>query len=359
MNNITFKKVGFEQKDVIFSWLAESYIREFWDNTQDHKDDIINFIEGRKSPSSYCDGKYVYWIAYCDGEPYAMIMTIQETHKDDIGETKLVYLSKTGHSYGLDFMIGNSKYLGKGYGAETLVKFISFFRSNFDEKADTFLIDPAANNPRAKHVYQKAGFQYVADFIMCGDCSGAGNLHHLLIKKFKPKVNIQKATINEYPVVQNMARFYVYDLSKECGHISAEWRIPQDGLYESYDMKKYFVEEDHKAYMIKIYDQIAGFVLLNRNVIDRDNNWNMGEFFVLGQYQKQGVGKIAAYTIWSMHPGKWEVSVIPENLLAIKYWERVISSYAGKNFTKALKLINFDKDQPKRVIFSFDNIDKK
>ena len=30
--------------------------------------------------------------------------------------------------------------------------------------ADTFFIDPDENNPRAKHVYAKAGFEHVGDY---------------------------------------------------------------------------------------------------------------------------------------------------------------------------------------------------
>ena len=115
-------------------------------------------MEGRKTPSSYCNGKYVYWIASCDSAPYAMLMTIQETCKDDIGKLKLSHLSKTGHSYSIDYMIGNTQYFGKGYEARTLIEFVDFLRNSFDEKADTFLIDPASDNPKAKHVYEKAGF---------------------------------------------------------------------------------------------------------------------------------------------------------------------------------------------------------
>lgn len=184
MDEITFKKISSSDKEIIFSWLAEPHVQEFWDNTQGHRDDILNFISGRETPSSYCDGKYVYWIAFADGEPYAMLMTIQETEEDDIGELKLSHLSKTGYTYGLDYMIGNTRYLGQGYGARTLIEFLNFFRQNFDAKADTFLIDPAVDNPRAKHVYEKAGFKHVDDFIMGGEVSGSGKLHHLLIKIF-------------------------------------------------------------------------------------------------------------------------------------------------------------------------------
>lgn len=50
-------------------------------------------------------------------EAFALLMTIQETCQDNIGAPKLKHLSKMGHTYGLDYMIGNKNYLGKGYGA--------------------------------------------------------------------------------------------------------------------------------------------------------------------------------------------------------------------------------------------------
>lgn len=354
-DNITFEKVTNIHKEIIFSWLAESHAQQFWDNTQEHKDDIINFINGRVKPSNYCDGKYLYWIATAFDKPYAMLMTIQETILDDIGDLKHAHLSRTGHTYGIDFMIGNPDYLGKGYGAKTLVEFMNYFRSTFDNKADVFLIDPAKDNPRAKHVYEKAGFAYIDDFVMAGDCSGAGKLHHLLIKKYLPKVEIEPVDISAHSMIQNMARFYLYDLSKECGHISRDWRLPQDGLYENFNLKNYFEDADRKAYLIKVYHEVAGFILLNRAVSESTSDWNMGEFFILGRFQGHGVGKVAAERIWQLHPGKWEVSVIPENYSAISFWDNIISQFSNDNFKRELKLIDFDKDQPKRIIFYFNS----
>ena len=105
-------------------------------------------------------------------------MTICKTIKNDIGELKLSHLSKTGHTYGLDYMIDSIEHIGKEYGTKTLIEFIDFFRDSFDKKADTFLIDPASDNPRAKGVYKKAGFKHVADFVMGGNVSGSGKPHH-------------------------------------------------------------------------------------------------------------------------------------------------------------------------------------
>ena len=77
------------------------------------------------------------------------------------------------------------------------------------------------------------------------------------------ELKIISATMNDYPVIQNMARFYVYDMSRYCGFISDDWQIPADGLYESFDFKEYFELEDRKAFMLKVGDELSGFVLSN------------------------------------------------------------------------------------------------
>ena len=351
---IKFEKVTGAHLDTIFRWLAEPHIMEFWDNTEAHKDDIVNFAEGRKTPSSYANGQYVYWIASLEDEPFAMLMTIQETHKEDIGEEKLKRLSKTGHTYGLDYMIGNSKFFGKGYGYQTLSDFIDYFREFFDPKADAFIIDPASDNPKAKHVYMKAGFKHMCDFMMEGDVSGAGKLHHLLIKKFEPKISIIKATLNDYPCIQNMARFYVYDLSRDCGSISSDWAIPENGLYECFDFKNYFEELSRKAYLVKVYDETAGFVLLNQATEDATNIWNIGEFFIIAKVQGGGIATCVAKEIWNIHPGKWEVSVIPNNKSALNFWEKAISEFTSGTFNKQIKEVTYDEHCPRRIIFEFD-----
>ena len=168
-------------------------------------------------------------------------------------------------------------------------------------------------------------------------------------------MTLEPASVNDYQMIKNIARFYIYDLSKECGHISDDWCLPQDGLFESFDFKNYFEENTRKAYLVKVYNDVAGFIFLNQAVTCKDSDWNIGEFFILDRYQRHGVGKIAAKKIWQLHPGKWEVSVIPENNSALKFWENTISKFTTNVFEKETKLIDFDKDQPKRIIFRFDS----
>jgi predicted acetyltransferase len=169
-----------------------------------------------------------------------------------------------------------------------------------------------------------------------------------------PTVTLKAAAFCDYPMVQNMARFYVYDLSKECGHLSKDWDLPADGLFESFDFKLYFTESTRQVYVITVDGSTAGFVLLHQDTIDPSNDWSMGEFFVLGRYQKQGIGQQVATQVWRLHPGKWEIAVIPENGSARRFWEKSIADFTQHRFTKETKEINFDKDQPQKIVFAFD-----
>lgn len=351
---LSFEKISLQHIDIIFDWLAEPFVQEFWDNTQGHKDDILNFVNGRKEPSNYCDGKYVYWMARCDGQPFAMFMTIQETAADHIDDIKLNHLSKTGHTYGIDYMIGNKNYFGKGYGARTLSEFLDFFRKDFDVLADTFLIDPASDNPRAKKVYMKAGFEHIGDFVMSGDTSGAGKPHHLLIKHFAPSIRLLPATLADYPIIQNMARFYVYERTAFMG-----WACPENGLFECIDFKHYFENDDEKAFLIRVSDEIAGFVLLDKVQLLEPVDWNMGEFFILAKFQGKGLANIVAQEIFQKHPGKWSIAVMPDNIKAVKFWLKIISEVSKGDYTEIFKTENelksAENPEPYAMnVFTFD-----
>lgn len=181
--SIPFQKLTVKHVEHVFCWLKEPFVQEFWDNSVAFKDDILNFVQGRITQSNYAGGQYVYWLAFFGEEPFALIMTILETTTSDINPEKISCLSPTGNSYSLDFMIGNRNFVGKGLGAPTLEAFIAFFKKEVDHLASTFLIDPDCANSKAVHVFAKAGFTKICEFVMQGDCSGQGKLHCLMIKK--------------------------------------------------------------------------------------------------------------------------------------------------------------------------------
>jgi len=185
--NITFKKAKLAHKDVIFEWLEEPHMKEFWDNSQKHKDDILNFINRNKKPY---EGIFTYWIGSINNDPFCFILTSQmRAEQKDIPELHRAHLSKTGNTITIDFGIGNKKHLGKGLAAPTLEKLTQFIKEEVDPKVDTFIIDPNENNPRAIHVYNKAGFKHVGEYVV-EKGTFKGQISKLMVKKYhEPRSN--------------------------------------------------------------------------------------------------------------------------------------------------------------------------
>ncbi len=179
--NIHFEKANMSHLDIIFGWLAEPHIMEFWDNSQEHKDDILNFIQGK--PQTYFSGTTEYWIGFIDNQPYAFVLSnILKKDHENLSNAHLANISETGHTIALDFGIGNKEYLGRGLAASTLSEFMIFYKKDIDPKADTFFIDPDENNPRAKHVYIKAGFTKVGQY-QATQGAFIGHNSDLMVKK--------------------------------------------------------------------------------------------------------------------------------------------------------------------------------
>lgn len=171
------------------------------------------------------------------------------------------------------------------------------------------------------------------------------------IKELQSALKIETATLDDYPIIQNMARFYVYELSRDCGFISDDWALPSDGLYESFDFKNYFEEPTRKAFLIKVGNELAGFVLLNQAGIYPDTVWNMGEFFITAKFQGKGLGFLVSSELWNMYPGLWEVSVIPENKPALNFWRKTISKITMGNFQEEVKTVNYRSTSASTSLF--------
>ncbi|KTD74952.1 GNAT family N-acetyltransferase [Legionella waltersii] len=174
------------------------------------------------------------------------------------------------------------------------------------------------------------------------------------IKELQASLNLVATTLDDYPILQNMARFYVYDLSRDCGFTSEDWACPSDGLYESFDFKTYFEDPTRKAYFIKVGNELAGFALLNQEGHYPNTDWNMGEFFILAKFQRKGIANLAAAELWKRHPGVWEVSVIPENTRGLFFWEKSISRFTAHDYQEEVKTVKYDTKPVKRIIFRFD-----
>jgi RimJ/RimL family protein N-acetyltransferase len=87
----------------------------------------------------------------------------------------------------------------------------------------------------------------------------------------------------------------------------------------------------------KVGDEVAGFVLINQLEVMPEVDWNMGEFFIVGKYQRSGLGRAVATQVFAQFPGQWSVGAIPENSRALGFWRQIIGHHTQGQFTQTLK----------------------
>jgi [ribosomal protein S5]-alanine N-acetyltransferase len=167
------------------------------------------------------------------------------------------------------------------------------------------------------------------------------------------KIELVPASIGDYPIIQNMGRFYVYDMSEYMGS-EPGWEIPEDGLYECIDFKKYWETKDTYPFLICYANELAGFVIVDKKGSEAQIDFNMAQFFILRKFKGKGVGRYVAHQCFDRFRGLWEVMVMPGNEGAYRFWRSTIKHYCGDNFTEYTRdIAHFNNNR--KNIFSFDS----
>ena len=149
-----FEELRKDQEEMVKEWLAQDYVAEFWNG--------VGLENTLKSISRFVNGKetiFTLWIAYDEKTPFAYLMTSTIDPKKD--QPHGTYMKPGSSAISLDLLIGNQDYLGKGLSHKMIQEFLLH---KFGEMSDVF-IDPGTNNPKAIHVYEKAGFVKREEFI--------------------------------------------------------------------------------------------------------------------------------------------------------------------------------------------------
>lgn len=163
LNQFNFKPVDKKHRSLVHRWLLEPHVAEWFygkglENTFKHLDE---FLEGSSESQ--------YWIGYDKEIPFAFFIT---SFVDKPNDLLTQYCIKEGQAITLDLLIGETTYLGKGL-AHVLIQ--EFILNQFPDATEV-LIDPEASNTKAIHVYKKAGFTILKEFIP----SHSPNLHYMM-----------------------------------------------------------------------------------------------------------------------------------------------------------------------------------
>jgi predicted acetyltransferase len=98
--------------------------------------------------------------------------------------------------------------------------------------------------------------------------------------------------------------------------------IRADALYTYDELVDYCDRNARAAFLFMDSDNATpvGFAMAMR---DPSDCWHVEEFFVLAGARRRGVGRIAAEALFAARPGRWTLTVRPENPGALRFWRAV------------------------------------
>lgn len=266
-----------------------------------------------------------------------------------VGRAGMIYLelNDTQPEIEVGYML-HKQYWKKGYATELAKAFIQWGFNHFSLEKIVAVINP--KNDASRRVLERCGMSYM----------GMANHYDQTVAKYEIRnqriddsnIKLTPATLNEHPILQNMGRFYVYDMSEYVGH-EAGWEIPQDGLYECIDFKKYWSTPNAFPFLIRYKNELAGFVIVDKKGSDAEIDYNMAQFFILRKFKGKGLGSYVAHQCFDTFRGKWEVMVIPGNEGAYRFWRSTIQRYCENQFIEYTKDIAHFNNSRKNI-FQFD-----
>ncbi|WP_271853813.1 GNAT family N-acetyltransferase [Planococcus maritimus] len=146
------------------------------------------------------------------------------------------------------------------------------------------------------------------------------------------KLEIFQPTIIQKHVLQNLMELYQYDFSE---FESAD--VNENGLYGYKYLDYYWTIPTHLPFLIEVDGNLAGFALV-REIASEDSSCSsylkICEFFIMKKYRKEGIGKQAAFHIFDLFQGVWEVAELETNLPAQKFWRKTISEYTNNEYVE-------------------------
>jgi predicted acetyltransferase len=133
------------------------------------------------------------------------------------------------------------------------------------------------------------------------------------------QVSLRAASIADLARIENMMEFYNYDFS--------EWypiAISETGLFALRPKTEYWARPGVKPFIMRVGAELAGFAVVDDEVIDAEAEYNLGYFFVARRHRRAGVGRKAAELLFARFSGNWELYHLVQNTTAGAFWKSVL-----------------------------------
>jgi len=144
-HNITFKPLKEKDMSRFFAWVKKPHIAKWWKS-----DTYEKFIE-KYRPKTAVQNHVFPFIMYINEKPIGYIQYYLADKVDNGFWTKTH--GQTAGTVGIDIIIGETDYIGKGFGPLFMKKFIE--KINKETKTSKIIVDPDVTNIAAIRCYEK------------------------------------------------------------------------------------------------------------------------------------------------------------------------------------------------------------
>lgn len=159
------------------------------------------------------------------------------------------------------------------------------------------------------------------------------------------QIQVFEAKDQDRLIVRNMFLFYFHHLAQwdEGLAINAYglpvWKAfgdPTPRTLEEAVTYNWWIRDECRLFLFWVDDYPAGFAIVNAQAknLPADVDADMLDFFLASKYRRQGIGRVAARSLFDLFPGRWEVAQLTGNTAAIAFWNQVIGEYANNEYEK-------------------------
>lgn len=165
------------------------------------------------------------------------------------------------------------------------------------------------------------------------------------------KVEIVQAGIDLKQVVCNLGQYYIHDFTD-----FLKFRCTDDGRFNTTCWDKYWSEPGQRAFLVRVEDELAGFVLVENQGVLPESQFSVGEFFIMRKFRGQGLGQQVAFDIFDRFHGRWEVREVVQNKPAIAFWRKVIDRFTHGSYHELPEPLKHG--QWEDIVQTFDNTEQ-
>ena len=142
-------------------------------------------------------------------------------------------------------------------------------------------------------------------------------------------ITLQLMSVDEKHLLIRLMELYNYEFS-----VYSNDDINEYGYYGYDHIDDYWNEEGRFPYLIRVDGKIAGFALIcpHCNYQKGKSARCIGEFFVMLKYRRKGIGLKVATQLFDKHPGLWEICYWRNNVLASRFWKKVVEKYTNNHY---------------------------